>query len=32
VFKYSQDPELIMDILKYGDAVEVLTPADLKKK
>ncbi len=31
-FEYSQDPELIMDILKHGDEVEVLAPADLKKK
>uniref|UniRef100_UPI0040487916 helix-turn-helix transcriptional regulator n=1 Tax=Polynucleobacter sp. TaxID=2029855 RepID=UPI0040487916 len=31
-FEYSQDPELIMDILKHGDDVEVLAPADLKKK
>ncbi|MFM1794438.1 MAG: hypothetical protein RL642_823, partial [Bacteroidota bacterium] len=31
-FEYSQDPELIMDILRHGDEVEVLAPADLKKK
>ena len=31
-FEYSQDPELIMDILKHGDEVEVLEPADLKRK
>ena len=31
-FEYSQDPELIMDILKHGEDVEVLGPADLKKK
>lgn len=31
-FEYSQDPELIMDILKHGDEVEVLAPNDLKKK
>jgi predicted DNA-binding transcriptional regulator YafY len=31
-FEYSQDPELIMDILKHGEDVEVLAPADLKKK
>lgn len=31
-FEYSQDPELIMDILKHGEDVEVLAPPDLKKK
>ncbi len=31
-FEYSQDPELIMDILKHGEDVEVLSPNDLKKK
>ena len=31
-FDYNQDPELVMDILKYGSAVEVLAPADLRKK
>lgn len=28
---YDKDPELIMDILKHGAAVEVLAPAELKK-
>jgi predicted DNA-binding transcriptional regulator YafY len=31
-FGYSQDPELIMDILKHGSAVEVLSPATLRTK
>jgi len=31
-FDYNQDPELVMDILKYGSAVEVLAPAGLRKK
>jgi predicted DNA-binding transcriptional regulator YafY len=31
-FNYNQDPELVMDILKYGSAVEVLAPAGLRKK
>ncbi|HBK43050.1 MULTISPECIES: WYL domain-containing protein [unclassified Polynucleobacter] len=31
-FNYNQDPELVMDILKYGSAVEVLAPASLRKK
>lgn len=31
-FDYSQDPELIMDILKHGDEVEVIAPVDLKEK
>ena len=31
-FDYSHDPELIMDILKHGSAVEVLSPASLKTK
>ena len=31
-FDYNQDPELIMDILKHGSAVEVLSPASLKTK
>ncbi|MEN9862516.1 MAG: WYL domain-containing protein [Polynucleobacter sp.] len=31
-FNYNQDPELVMDILKYGSAVEVLTPASLRKR
>jgi len=29
---YSQDKELIMDILKYGDGVEVIGPDSLKQK
>ncbi len=29
---YSQDPELIMDILKYGPDCEVVAPADLREK
>jgi predicted DNA-binding transcriptional regulator YafY len=31
-FEYSQDPELIMDILKHGDEVKVMSPPELKKK
>lgn len=31
-FDYNQDPELVMDILKYGSAVEVLGPASLRKR
>ena len=31
-FDYNQDPELIMDILKHGSGVEVLSPASLKKR
>jgi len=31
-FEYSQDPELLMDILKYGAEVQVLAPAELIKK
>ena len=31
-FEYSQDPELIMDILKHGSHVEVLLPIDLRNK
>ncbi|MBU3590429.1 WYL domain-containing protein [Polynucleobacter sp. 78F-HAINBA] len=31
-FNYNQDPELVMDILKYGSAVEVLAPVSLRKK
>jgi predicted DNA-binding transcriptional regulator YafY len=31
-FEYSQDPELIMDILKHGENVEVLEPLELKNK
>ncbi|MCE1239040.1 MAG: YafY family transcriptional regulator [Azonexaceae bacterium] len=29
---YSQDPELIMDILKYGPDCEVMAPAELRTK
>jgi predicted DNA-binding transcriptional regulator YafY len=31
-FEYSQDPELIMDILRHGPEVEVLEPTELRKK
>ena len=31
-FDYNQDPELVMDILKYGSGVEVLAPAGLRKR
>lgn len=31
-FDYNQDPELIMDILRYGSSVEVIAPISLKKK
>lgn len=31
-FDYNQDPELIMDILKHGSGVEVLSPLALKSK
>lgn len=31
-FDYNQNPELVMDILKYGSAVEVLAPVSLRKK
>jgi predicted DNA-binding transcriptional regulator YafY len=31
-FDYNQDPELIMDIMKHGSGVEVLSPASLKSK
>lgn len=31
-FDYNQDPELVMDILKYGSGVEVLAPAILRKR
>ena len=29
---YSQDTELVMDILKYGSEVEVLAPPELRAK
>ncbi len=31
-FNYNHDPELVMDILKYGADVEVLSPPALRKK
>ena len=31
-FDYNQDPELIMDIMKHGSGVEVISPASLKNK
>jgi predicted DNA-binding transcriptional regulator YafY len=31
-FAYNQDPELLMDVLKYGSGVEVLAPASLRKR
>jgi len=31
-FDYNQDPELVMDVLKYGSGVEVLGPASLRKR
>lgn len=31
-FDYNQDPELVMDILKYGAGVEVLAPTTLRKR
>jgi predicted DNA-binding transcriptional regulator YafY len=31
-FEYNQDPELIMDILKYGAKVKVLSPTSLRLK
>ncbi|MCF8190230.1 MAG: WYL domain-containing protein [Polynucleobacter sp.] len=31
-FDYNQDPELIMDILKHGSGVEVISPAALRNK
>ena len=29
---YSQEPELVMDVLKYGGEVEVLSPASLRRR
>jgi hypothetical protein len=29
---YSKEPELIIDIMKYGSDVEVVDPPDLRKK
>ena len=31
-FDYNQDPELVMEIMKHGDGVEVIGPAGLKSK
>jgi predicted DNA-binding transcriptional regulator YafY len=31
-FDYNQDPELVMDILRYGPDAEVLKPAALRVK
>jgi predicted DNA-binding transcriptional regulator YafY len=31
-FKYNQTPELVMDILKYGSDVEVMSPESLRSK
>lgn len=31
-FEYNQDPELVMDILKHGSEVEVMSPASLRKR
>jgi len=31
-FEYNQDPELVMDILKYGSGVEVISPTSLRTK
>ena len=31
-FDYNQDPELVMEILKHGSGVEVLSPASLKNR
>jgi len=31
-FPYSDDRELLMDILKQGPAVEVISPASLRKR
>jgi predicted DNA-binding transcriptional regulator YafY len=31
-FDYNQDPELVMEILKHGASVEVLSPGSLKKR
>ena len=31
-FDFNQDPELVMDILKHGSGVEVISPASLKNK
>ena len=31
-FDYNQDPELVMEIMKHGEGVEVMGPASLKSK
>ncbi len=31
-FDYNQDPELVMEIMKHGDGVEVLAPVSLRKR
>jgi predicted DNA-binding transcriptional regulator YafY len=31
-FDYNQDPELVMEIMKHGNGVEVLAPATLRKR
>jgi predicted DNA-binding transcriptional regulator YafY len=31
-FDYNQDPELVMEILKHGSGITVLSPASLKKR
>ena len=31
-FDYNQDPELVMEIVKHGSSVEVLSPASLRKR
>ena len=31
-FDYNQDPELVMEIMKHGNGVEVISPASLRKK
>ena len=31
-FDFNQDPELIMDILKHGSGVEVISPTNLKNR
>lgn len=31
-FDYNQDPELVMEIMKHGDGVEVMGPASLKSR
>ena len=31
-FDYNQDPELVMEIMKHGAGVEVISPASLKNR